>query len=216
MKHLHRSTDSGAGAARRERGFSLLELLIVIAILGLVVALVTPSMMRIIRRGRLQNAASQFGTSLLRARLQAVKRGNNVGLCVTNDTGNPNYGEMILFVDTNSDGSYDAGDTVLQGIPMPADSGSKFLQVLIDTPNNNSPSTGSATFSFVFTPFGSAINANSSGQVSEAVYVKDDRGNLLQVSVPVAGSGKVTTTKYNPTPTAPAVAGYFAPPWNWS
>lgn len=195
-------------------GFTLIELLVVIGLIGLLALISIPYFQGIIRRGRLQNAASSFGTSLLRARLQAVKRGNNVGLSVTNDSSNPNYGNQVIFIDTNANNTLDAGDTVLQLIPMPPDAGSRFLQIAIDVPNQASPSTAATTFAFVFTPFGSATNANASGAVADAVYVSDNLGNILQVSVPMATSGKIATTKYFPGP-SPA-AGYYAPPWHWN
>lgn len=197
-----------------EQGFSLVELLIVIAVIGLMALISIPYFQGIIRRGRLQNAASTFGTGLLRARLQAVKRGSNIGLSVTNDSSSPEYGNLLLFVDSDANNAYNASDTILTTIPMPPDAGSRFLHVWIDDPNQASPSQTATTFAFVFTPFGSATNANVSGAVAKAIYVADDRGNVLQVAVPMATSGKIATTKYFPGPT-PA-AGYYAPPWQWN
>ena len=188
-------------------------MLVVVVIVGLMLVLAFPYVHGIIRRGRLQNAASMFGTGLLKARLQAVKRGNNVGLSVTNDTSNPDHGYLVLFVDRNNDGVYNAADTILQVMPMPPDADTKFLAVSIDAPDQNSPSSSPATFAFVFTPFGSAINALPSGAVSKAVYLSDNRGNVLEVGVPMAASGKVSTRKRNTETNGTGT--YVLPPWKW-
>jgi prepilin-type N-terminal cleavage/methylation domain-containing protein len=63
---------------RSERGFSLLEVLITVAILGALVLLVTPMAGKLIRRSQSVAAYSSMRQALASARLQAVKRGVNV------------------------------------------------------------------------------------------------------------------------------------------
>jgi prepilin-type N-terminal cleavage/methylation domain-containing protein len=55
-------------------GFSLVELVVVVAILGLVAAAAAPWLVRIGRRTRLRSAAAEIQSSLLAARMRAVKR----------------------------------------------------------------------------------------------------------------------------------------------
>lgn len=55
-------------------GFSLVELLVVVAILGLVAAASAPSLARMGRRNRLRAAAGEIQSTLLAARMRAVKR----------------------------------------------------------------------------------------------------------------------------------------------
>jgi len=55
-------------------GFSLVELLVVVAILGLVAAAAAPWLVRMGRRTRLRAAAAEIQSTLLAARMRAVKR----------------------------------------------------------------------------------------------------------------------------------------------
>ncbi len=55
-------------------GFSLVELLVVVAILGLVAAAMAPSLLQMMRRNRLRSAAAEIQSTLLAARMRAVKR----------------------------------------------------------------------------------------------------------------------------------------------
>ncbi|HEV8610611.1 MAG TPA: type II secretion system protein [Thermoanaerobaculia bacterium] len=61
-----------------ERGFSLLEVLITVAILGILVLLAAPIAGKLIRRSQTVAAYSSVRQALAAARLQAVKRGVNV------------------------------------------------------------------------------------------------------------------------------------------
>lgn len=61
-----------------ERGFSLLEVLITVAILGILVLLAAPLAGKLIRRSQTVAAYSGIRQAMASARLQAVKRGVNV------------------------------------------------------------------------------------------------------------------------------------------
>lgn len=63
---------------REEHGFSLLEILITVAILGLLALLAAPFAGKIIRRSQTLAGYSSMRQALASARLQAVKRGVNV------------------------------------------------------------------------------------------------------------------------------------------
>jgi prepilin-type N-terminal cleavage/methylation domain-containing protein len=72
-------------AARRERGMTLLELLIVIGILGVLVLLLSPVAGKIIRRANDLGAFASLRQILASARLQAVKRQANVVVLISLD-----------------------------------------------------------------------------------------------------------------------------------
>jgi type IV fimbrial biogenesis protein FimT len=62
----------------RSRGFTLLELLAVIAIVSILAVVGIPSFNRLIATQRVKNTASDLFMSLVRARSEALKRGANV------------------------------------------------------------------------------------------------------------------------------------------
>ena len=63
------------------RGFTLIELMITIALLGILLALALPSFSDMIRRTAVSSAASSLSVALATARSEAVKRGRNVSVC---------------------------------------------------------------------------------------------------------------------------------------
>ena len=65
----------GAKTTRRaQRGFSLVEVMVVIAIMGIVAAIAAPNMAAMIRTQRLKTAAFDMFSSLSFARSEAIKR----------------------------------------------------------------------------------------------------------------------------------------------
>ncbi len=56
------------------RGFTAVELVVVLGIVGLVAAIAIPALNRTMRRSRFRSAAGEIQTSLLAARMRAVKR----------------------------------------------------------------------------------------------------------------------------------------------
>lgn len=66
------------GARRRSRGFTMVELMVVLAIMAIMAALAAPSMSRLIAQQRLKSTASDLHLAILKARAEAIKRNVNV------------------------------------------------------------------------------------------------------------------------------------------
>jgi prepilin-type N-terminal cleavage/methylation domain-containing protein len=96
--------ESGKVTARRqdgERGFSLLELITVVAILGLLVLFAAPLAGKIIRRAQDLGGYSAIRQALAAARLQAVKRQANVVVVVSVTTDSKRI-RMLTFQDRSN------------------------------------------------------------------------------------------------------------------
>ena len=89
------------GQRGAERGFSLLEVMVVVAILAILAALAGPSFTPMIERWRVRDATESLQSALYYARSEAIKRGGNV-VIKTTDGANWNSGWSV-FYDANRD-----------------------------------------------------------------------------------------------------------------
>ena len=116
---------SARGAAPRRhalRGFTLIEAMIVLAVVALLLALAVPSFREFVIRNRLDGASQEFLTSLQLARSEATRRGAQVTLRLAGAAGSKDWGSgWTMFVDADSDGVLDPAEEVIrQGMALQA------------------------------------------------------------------------------------------------
>ncbi|MCU1254215.1 MAG: hypothetical protein JWM83_514 [Candidatus Angelobacter sp.] len=99
------------------RGFSLVELIIVIAIIIVVAALAFPILVRTVANIRLRAVAGELSGLMQEARILAAKKNTVYDIKFTTVAG-----IQTAYVDTNLNGAYDAGEpiTVFNGAVTPA------------------------------------------------------------------------------------------------
>ena len=85
------------GAVLVARGFTLVETMIVVAILAIFAAMAGPSFIDMVKTAKLRSAASDFYSSLLSARSEAIKRRTNMS--VTPINADWAKGWSVTFVD---------------------------------------------------------------------------------------------------------------------
>ena len=114
-----------ARVQHRGAGFTLVELMIVVAILGILAAVATPMILTSLPRYRLRAAARELVIDFKKARMEAVKRNRSVLLQFTLETvGNPEVGGTYqVCIDNDNDGVCNNGgsDTFLKTVTMPRD-----------------------------------------------------------------------------------------------
>lgn len=110
----------------RHSGFSMIELMTVVAIVGILLAVAAPSFTEALRRNRLAAQNNDLLTSFSYARGEAIRRNRIVGVCALNTasdgcaTDNWNRG-WAVWVDTNRNAAFNAGtDEVLKVNAMDA------------------------------------------------------------------------------------------------
>ena len=110
------------------RGFTAIELMVVVAILAILAALAAPSFTPLIENWRVRQATGDLQSTLYYARSEAIKRGGGVVLrrnpqntdgCQEADTTQKWGCGWFVFLDSNSDGSRQASEELLQTVPPP-------------------------------------------------------------------------------------------------
>ncbi len=113
-------------AANGQRGFSLIELMIVVAVATVLLGFGIPSMTALMNSNKLTSATNALMSSMRLARSEAFKRNSRVVVCKSRDgvtctpTGGWEQG-WLVFHDTNADGVHDENEVIIErGNPLPA------------------------------------------------------------------------------------------------
>lgn len=103
---------------RTQRGFTLLEMMVVIAIMLILMAIATPSLMRAIRTYQLESSGQQIAGMILRARYEAMQRNRRVcAAYVLLGGGDSRYGLDLTTTDPDNDPCNDAAPSPDPGEP---------------------------------------------------------------------------------------------------
>ena len=107
---------------RAQAGFTLMELMVTLTVVGILAAVGIPSFSSVIRNNRITAHTNELVTALTLARSEAMKRGDVVTTCPSEDgetcAGNNDWSTgWFVFLDTNADGARDADEEQLQVWP---------------------------------------------------------------------------------------------------
>jgi type IV fimbrial biogenesis protein FimT len=75
----------GPGSRRRAAGFTLLELMTALLVVAIVLSAGVPSYLSVVRNNRAATNANELVSALTTARSEAVRRGDRVSICRSND-----------------------------------------------------------------------------------------------------------------------------------
>jgi type IV fimbrial biogenesis protein FimT len=96
----------------KNQGFTIIELITVIAIIVILATIVSPSFKEIQRNSELTSATNNLMGAINTARTEAMKRSKNALVAPTTGT-DWNTG-ITIFVDTNFNNTFDAGDILIK------------------------------------------------------------------------------------------------------
>lgn len=111
------------------KGFTAIELMVTVAVLGVLAAIAAPSFKPLIERWQVRQVSEELQSTLYFARSEALKRGGGITIlrnastddCIISDTDTDAWNcGWIVFVDKNNNGLKDSGEEVLQQIAAPS------------------------------------------------------------------------------------------------
>lgn len=156
----------------KHKGFTLLELMVVLIIMGILAAFAAPSYRRMIAAGKVRDFSERWQTAFYYAQKEALQRNDRVQLCATSDGINCATGPDA--------GNFAKGWMVV----APNDSGG--VEVLQDTAINVPDLT--ATFNNPIRGCNSALCFLHNGRLPSNFL-----GATLTISLPIGDSGKSVT-----------------------
>lgn len=108
-----------AQALLHQPGFTLIELMVTLAVAGILLVVGVPSFKAFIDANKLSASVNGFTADLLLTRGEAIKRNHRVTLCASANgtscatTGGWEQGRLI-YADSNSNGALDSSDTIVR------------------------------------------------------------------------------------------------------
>ncbi len=114
-------------------GFSLVELMVVIALLGIIAAVGTPALLSMKAKSSVRADARDVFSTFKYVQSEAVKRSENIRILFDS----PAPGDYTVFIDANNNATLDAGEITLSVSSL--SSGSSFLNnTFANSPGFNS------------------------------------------------------------------------------
>ena len=102
----------------RQQGFTIIELMITVALIAIIAAIGIPSFQDVVASNRVISSINELHAGLRLARLEAVKRNDSVVFCATSDSATCNgvWGDgWLVFHDADGDGAVDTDELIRVG-----------------------------------------------------------------------------------------------------
>jgi type IV fimbrial biogenesis protein FimT len=170
--------------ANTQQGFTLVELLTTITVIGLSLSLAVPGFNAVVNSNRRATGINQLVSTMYLARSEAITRNSRVTVCPSTTgvscQGGPWQDGWMLFADTNGNQAIDLGEQVLGSLPAAA---------RLKISSNEFPTA------FSYRPNGRIMGANPA-QNNGQITVCDPRGAQHARVIIVNASGHPHLSNY--------------------
>jgi len=163
---------------QKQTGFTIVELIITIALISIITAIAIPNFISWLPNYRLRSAAQDLLSNFQKAKLAAVKGNVNVAVCFKSD--NSGY---TAFVDTNANYAND-GEEVVADVAW-----ADYKSLSVNLAFNTFDATVGGRPCMAFQPTGIPMSAAGFSSVSpREVQISNTNGRSTKVVVSPAGS----------------------------
>ena len=165
---------------RKQTGFTIVELLIGIALIATITAIAIPNFIEWLPNYRLRSASQDLLSNFQKAKLAAVRSNANVALCFRND--NSGY---TAFVDTNVNYAND-GEEVVADVAW-----ADYKSLVLNLAFNTFDTSVGARPCMAFQPNGIPVDGSAGGFASvdpRQAQIDNTNGRSARVIVSPAGS----------------------------
>ena len=167
----------------KSNGFTLIELMVVLAILSILSLVAAPNFISFVRNSELTSTTNSFIGAISTARSEAMKR--NTYVLVTPRTGNQWSSGWKIFVDKNFNATFDAGETIIS-------ESNDVPEKISITGNGTARSSAQPTPYLLFD--GSGFFKRSSGNMNALTFqlqINDSSANNSIRRIKIASTGRV-------------------------
>ncbi len=184
-------------------GYTLVEALVVVAIIGIIVAISIPSLRRARMRASMLDVVRTFEQAAAVARINAIKRGQNVCLRVLNGANRQQLSTFRAWMDANENEIEDVGEELVGSWQIRNVDEWSFESSSADPLYILNAAGGGTARGLVFFPTGMALS-RAGGQVGIGrgafeyyIWYDAKKWNTFRISV-FAGAGTVQAQMWNP------------------